>query len=54
MEEVEDYNALERLKRTEGRLVLVLYSGLIYWVAGGEWIVVARKRRDGRIRWKGA
>lgn len=36
MEEIEDYNALEELERTEGREVLVLYTNLIYRLAHGE------------------
>lgn len=48
MEKIEDYNALQRLEKTEGREVLVLYSKLIYCVVNGEWKVIGRVDRKGR------
>lgn len=47
MGKVEDYNALEALEKTEGREVLVIYSGLIHRIVNGEWKVIGRKAEGG-------
>ncbi len=48
MEKVKGYNELERLEKTEGREVLVLYSRLIYQVVEGKWEVVGKVNSKGK------
>ena len=42
MEKVKDYNDLEALEKTEGREVLVLYSGLVHRMIQGKWEAVGK------------
>jgi hypothetical protein len=43
---VQDYNELEKLKKIEGREVIVLYTKFIYRVIQGEWQVVGQINGD--------
>ncbi len=52
MEKVEDYNKLERLKKIEGREVVVLYSNLIYRVIQDKWEVVGKADDEGNIKYR--
>jgi hypothetical protein len=50
---VKDYNDLDKLELIEGRKVIVLYSRLIHQVINGQWSVVGRLDKDGRIIYGG-
>ena len=49
IEHARDYNDLEKLKKTENRLVLVLYGKLIYRAVDGEWVLAGRETGDGQV-----
>lgn len=51
MDEIEDYNELNKIKKTEGREVLVLYANLIHCVVDGEWKVVGKVDEEGTVKY---
>ncbi len=50
MEEITDYNALDKLPKMEGRIVLVLYSNLLYRATRSQWRVIGKVDSHGDVK----